>query len=275
VPQRAAARHRVGAGDAHSVSRELLAPPPRRDRASGLRVVPRRDARSARAHGRRADPADHDDLSVVSPPRGRRRRLRGVSPLMASSLNRRDFLTYSGATVAGLTLGEAGRRWLARADERAVDFRPRDGVETFAASVCRECPAGCSLRVRSIDGTPVKIDGNPNCPIARGRLCAKGQASLEAYFDPDRLVGPAKRIGARGENRWAPIAWTDAVALLASHLTTAPAPGAVVAVSADERGPIADAWAAFWTAHHARLAWTIPPTAERFAPAFRALTGTG
>ncbi|HZT76092.1 MAG TPA: molybdopterin dinucleotide binding domain-containing protein [Vicinamibacterales bacterium] len=194
---------------------------------------------------------------------------------MASSLNRRDFLTYSGATVAGLTLGEAGRRWLARADERAVDFRPRDGVETFAASVCRECPAGCSLRVRSIDGTPVKIDGNPNCPIARGRLCAKGQASLEAYFDPDRLVGPAKRIGARGENRWAPIAWTDAVALLASHLTTAPAPGAVVAVSADERGPIADAWAAFWTAHHARLAWTIPPTAERFAPAFRALTGTG
>jgi anaerobic selenocysteine-containing dehydrogenase len=193
---------------------------------------------------------------------------------MAAILTRRDFLTYGSAVATGLTLGEAGRRWLARADERAAEFAARAGIETLATSVCRECPAACGLRVRTIDGTPVKVDGNPNCPIARGRICAKGQASLEAYFDPDRLVGPAKRVGRRGDNQWAPISWSDGVALLASHLKTASAPGAIVALSAHERGPIADAWSQFWERRGARVGWTLPSTAERLAPAFTALTGS-
>lgn len=192
---------------------------------------------------------------------------------MVPTLNRRDFLTYGGATIAGLTLGEAGRRWLARADAQAAEFMPRNGTETWATSVCRECPAACGIRVRLIDGTPVKIDGNPNCPIARGRLCAKGQAALEGYFDPDRLVGPAKRVGRRGDDRWTPIGWDEAIAMLASHLTAASPSGAIVALAADEHGPIDDAWTHFWTAAHARLAWTVPATAERLAPAFLALTG--
>src|SRR5579871_3561425 len=194
---------------------------------------------------------------------------------MTATLNRRDFLTYSGATVAGLTLGETGRRWLARADERAAEFTPRNGIEAWKTSVCRECPAGCGLRVRTIDDTPVKIEGNPSCPIARGRLCAKGQASLEAYFDPDRLVGPAKRIGSRADQKWVAIKWDEAAALLASRLTAnAPHGGAIVALAADERGPIADAWSQFWEAHGARVGWTLPPTAARLAPSFAALTGS-
>src|SRR5512142_2268213 len=125
---------------------------------------------------------------------------------MAPTFNRRDFLTYSGAVVAGVTLGETGRRWLARADERAA-VPPSAGLETWASSVCRECPAACGIRARLVDGTPVKLEGNPDCPIARGRLCAKGQAAIESYFDPDRLVGPARRAGRRGENKWQPITW--------------------------------------------------------------------
>jgi len=192
---------------------------------------------------------------------------------MTVTLNRRDFLTYGGATIAGLTLGETGRRLLARADAQAATLETTNGVETFATSVCRECPAGCGVRVRLMDGAPVKIDGNPNCPIARGRLCAKGQASLEAYFDPDRLVGPAKRVGRRGEDRWAPIGWDEAIATLASHLRAAAPAGAIVALAADESGPLDAVWTQFWTAAHARLAWTVPATAERLGPAFHALTG--
>ncbi len=187
--------------------------------------------------------------------------------------NRRDFLTYGGATIAGLTLGETGRRWLARADERVADFTPRAGAETWTTSVCRECAAGCGIRVRAIDGTPVKLEGNPACPIARGRLCTKGQASLEGYFDPDRLVGPAKRVGDPADQRWAPISWDDAIALLASRLHEASDPGAIVALADEERGPIADAWSQFWTARGARVGWTLRPTAARLAPAFQALTG--
>jgi anaerobic selenocysteine-containing dehydrogenase len=194
---------------------------------------------------------------------------------MASTFDRRDFLTYTGATLAGVTLGETGRRWLARADERAAIFAPDANLEAWATSVCRECPAACGVRVRVIGGAPVKLEGNPNCPIARGRLCAKGQAAVEGYFDPDRLVGPARRIGGRGENKWAPITWPDAIALLASHLDADQASGAVVALSADERGPIDDVWSRVWTTLHARVAWSLSPTTERLAPAFGALTGAG
>lgn len=196
-----------------------------------------------------------------------------MSSLMAGVINRRDFLAYSGATLAGVTLGEAGRRWLARADERAGAWR-KPAVETWATSVCRECPAACGVRVRLVDQTPVKLEGNPNCPISRGRLCAKGQAAIEAYFDPDRLVGPARRTGRRGEGQWAPISWNEAAALLAAALGRARADrGAIVALAVGERGPVIDAWTRFWTGVGGRVAWTLAPTAERLAPGFAALTG--
>jgi anaerobic selenocysteine-containing dehydrogenase len=107
---------------------------------------------------------------------------------MTETLNRRDFLFYGGATVLGVTLGEVGRRQLAKADARAAGWR-QPGVETWATSVCRECPAACGVLVRLVDGVPVKLEGNPKCPVSRGRLCAKGQAAIETYFDPDRLTG--------------------------------------------------------------------------------------
>lgn len=194
---------------------------------------------------------------------------------MTDRLNRRDFLTYSGATLAGITLGEWGRRQLARADEHAGAWQERTGAERWATSVCRECPAVCGLRARLVDDVPVKLEGNPLCPIARGRLCAKGQAALEAYFDPDRLVGPARRAGSRRENRWTPIAWADGVQLLAAHLRQAAGEPSrrALAIAAAEHGPIADAWAQFWRAAGAHAAWTPAPTADRLRPRFHALTG--
>lgn len=193
---------------------------------------------------------------------------------MKDGFSRRDFLFIGGATLAGVTLGEAGRRALARGDER-LQSRRGPGVERWAPSVCRECPAACGVRVRLVDGVPVKLEGNPSCPIARGRLCAKGQAALEGYFDPDRLVGPARRAGRRGEHRWEPITWDAAVALLAARLSTASdRPGSQpVAFAAEEHGPLAGAWARFWEAAGGVAAWTLALTPARLRPALTALTG--
>lgn len=192
---------------------------------------------------------------------------------MSDLLSRRDFLFYGGAVAAGITLGETGRRQLARADERTGPWRDR-GIETWATSVCRECPAACGVRVRLVDGAPVKLEGNPLCPIARGRLCAKGQAALESYFDPDRLVGPARRTGKRGEGRWEPLTWAAAIDLLALHLRQARehADG-IVAVAVEERGPLANAWTRFWESAGGRVAWTHGPTAARLLPGLKAMTG--
>jgi len=193
---------------------------------------------------------------------------------MADVLNRRDFLFYGGAAVAGITLGETGRRWLARVDER-VNVAPPQGTETWAVSVCRECPASCGIRVRLVDGTPVKLEGNPACPLARGRLCAKGQAAIESYFDPDRLVGPARRTGRRGDAQWTRISWDEAFAMLAARIGQArDAHAAILAVSASHHGPVDDAWSAFWTSVGGRTACTAARTAERLAPRLAALTGS-
>jgi anaerobic selenocysteine-containing dehydrogenase len=191
---------------------------------------------------------------------------------MNDQLKRRDFLFYGGATIVGITLGELGRRQLARAEERANAWRER-GVETWATSVCRECPAACGVRVRLVDAVPVKLDGNPLCPVARGRLCPKGQAALEAYFDPDRLLGPARRVGKRGEGRWERLTWPAAIALLAPRVSASSGPEMALALAAEERGPLAEAWATFWTAAGARVAWTPAATASRFASRLGALTG--
>src|SRR3972149_10952001 len=140
-----------------------------------------------------------------------------MPPLMDETMKRRTFLSYSGGVIAGVTLGEFGRRQLARADARAATWR-EPGIVTWATSVCRECPAGCTLRARIVDGVPLSLQGNPVCPIARGRLCAKGPAAIAGDFDPDRLVGPVKCVGKRGENRWERIEWPAAVALLSSSV---------------------------------------------------------
>jgi anaerobic selenocysteine-containing dehydrogenase len=192
---------------------------------------------------------------------------------MSEAFSRRTFLFYGGATLAGVTLGQLGRQQLARADDQAVMWRAATN-ERWAVSVCRECPAACGVRVRVVNGTPVKLDGNPRCPIARGRLCAKGQAAVEALLDPDRLIGPARRVGKRGEGRWEPITWDAATALLSARLKDrAGHPGEILAVAAEERGPVADAWSTFWTAAGARLEWTPTATASRLRDRFAAITG--
>ncbi len=193
---------------------------------------------------------------------------------MSERFSRRDFLFIGGATLAGVTLGQAGRTLLSRGDERLGAPRGQ-GAERWAASVCRQCPAACGVRVRLVDGVPVKLEGNPACPIGRGRLCAKGQAALESYFDPDRLVGPARRTGKRGDQRWEPISWDAAVALLVPHLAVRNGDEASrpVALGAEERGPVAEAWSAFWRAAGAQCAWTPAATAGKLRATLASLTG--
>lgn len=193
-----------------------------------------------------------------------------MSPMTMSELTRRRFLAYGAAGVAGITLGQLGRSWLVpRTDGPITALRER-----WATSVCRECASACGVKVRLIDEVPVKLEGNPNCPVARGRLCAKGQAALEAYFDPDRLMGPARRSGPSVDAPWKPVTWDEATALLAAAFSApAAGPGQPLVLAAEDHGPLADAWTAAWTGLGARVVWTPAATAARLRPAFHAITG--
>jgi len=94
------------------------------------------------------------------------------------------------------------------------------GEATWYASTCRECPAGCGVLAKNREGRVIKLEGNPNHPINRGRLCIRGQAALQSLYNPDRLKQPLIK---NGEN-WSPISFDDAIALIrnkAAATTTA------------------------------------------------------
>lgn len=66
----------------------------------------------------------------------------------------------------------------------------RPGVWVDFATTCRECPAGCGMWGRHIDGRVVKVEGNPQHPVNKGGLCPRGQSSVQGLYDPDRLTEP-------------------------------------------------------------------------------------
>ncbi|RMH02871.1 MAG: hypothetical protein D6702_07560 [Planctomycetota bacterium] len=136
------------------------------------------------------------------------------------AFSRRGFLGAAAGAAAGTAFGLSRGRAMSRliAD---LDFAvyPPGGPETFALSVCRECPGGCGTRVRCIGGRPVKLDGNPLHPVNAGRLCPKGQAALQALYHPDRILRPLRREGRRGDpDSFRPADWDEALAEIGVRL---------------------------------------------------------
>ena len=87
-------------------------------------------------------------------------------------------------------------------------------------SACRMCHGICQVLVHLEDDRVVKISGDPESPISRGYLCPKGAAAPELLYHPDRILSPLKRAGKRGENRWIPIPWDDALDEIACRFKT-------------------------------------------------------
>ena len=57
-------------------------------------------------------------------------------------------------------------------------------------TTCRECDSGCGLMMTTREHRAQKAEGNPNHPINKGSLCAKGQASLQSLYNPHRHSRP-------------------------------------------------------------------------------------
>ncbi len=91
--------------------------------------------------------------------------------------------------------------------------------EKIIRTSCGHCAPGlCGMLVHVKDGKMVKIEGDPDCPVTRGSLCAKGLAAIELVYHPDRLKYPMKRAGQRGEGKWERITWDEALDTVAENL---------------------------------------------------------
>ena len=75
----------------------------------------------------------------------------------------------------------------AAVSDRSLALHPRtEDADTVVASVCPYCAVGCGQRVYAKDGKVTQIEGDPDSPISRGRLCPKGSASKELVTGPGR-----------------------------------------------------------------------------------------
>lgn len=121
-------------------------------------------------------------------------------------VERRDFLKFLGMGAAMTALAACTRRPV----EKIIPYlvKPEEitaGIPNYYASTCGECPAACGVLVKTIDGRPIKMEGNPHHAMSKGGLCARGQASLVNMYDPDRLRGPVAMK--RSPGKGTPVTW--------------------------------------------------------------------
>jgi anaerobic selenocysteine-containing dehydrogenase len=169
-------------------------------------------------------------------------------------MDRRNFFRILSTTSAGALAGCSNK-----ADPLLPLLVPEHelvpGEEQWHPAVCTECSAGCGTLVRVMeavrtvhrDGEAVreriaavkKIEGNPLDPVSGGRLCARGQATVQSLYHPDRLQAPMRRTGERGKAQFTGISWDSALTMAAEKLSAVRAadPGSIRILT----GPVAAA----------------------------------
>jgi len=130
------------------------------------------------------------------------------------TLSRRRFLRISGATAGLAAAGGVAGGLAQRASATAATDRGTRTVPTF----CDVCFWKCGAIAHVRDGRLWKVEGNPEDPLSRGRLCPRGTGGVGAHADPDRLRAPLVRRQKRGQEEWAQVTWDEALNLVAGKL---------------------------------------------------------
>ncbi len=142
-------------------------------------------------------------------------------------MKRRDFLKLSAFLAASsLALTSCVNTSIPiEAPVQMPEDHPVDS-ELLYASACGFCGGGCGIVVRNVAGRARKIEGNPEHPVNRGTLCARGQAGLQLLYNIDRIQGPLRRLGDKGTGVFNKVDWNLALQEAANNLGTAAGRGA-------------------------------------------------
>ncbi|MBC7952201.1 MAG: molybdopterin oxidoreductase family protein [Rhodospirillaceae bacterium] len=93
-----------------------------------------------------------------------------------------------------------------------------------APSVCpHDCPSACPLDVERLDPSTIGRLRGAAMPYTEGVICAKVARYAERVHNPDRILTPLKRMGAKGSGVFAPIGWDEALDTIADKFRQAAA----------------------------------------------------
>ncbi len=135
---------------------------------------------------------------------------------MTKSLSRRAFLKLGGATATAMAVGTFIPPRVAQA-AREAGLLDADN-SGYITSMCEMCVWRCGLIAKVKDGRVVKLEGNPEHPHSKGKLCPRGQSGLMNTYDPDRVLTPLIRVGQRGEGKFRKASWEEALDLTANQM---------------------------------------------------------
>jgi thiosulfate reductase/polysulfide reductase chain A len=130
-----------------------------------------------------------------------------------NNVSRRRFLKIAGVGAGAAAAGSSLTLPALRAAGASRDKGLRR-VPTFCDICFWKCNAVATVR----DGALWKIEGNPDDPLSRGRLCPRGTGGVGAYFDSDRVRSPLLRASVRGEEHWTEVTWDEALGHVAEKM---------------------------------------------------------
>ncbi|PIW98853.1 MAG: molybdopterin oxidoreductase, partial [Ignavibacteria bacterium CG_4_8_14_3_um_filter_37_9] len=113
-----------------------------------------------------------------------------------SGLSRRKFIALLSASAALAGAGCSDYR--DKGEVIPYNLKPEEvipGKPNYYASTCNGCAQNCGIVIKTREGRPIKIDGNTDHPINKGKICAKGEASILNLYDPSRLQFPLIKQG--------------------------------------------------------------------------------
>ena len=145
-----------------------------------------------------------------------------------STMSRKQFLALLTASAAFAAAGCTNYRdkgEIVPYAKKPEEVTP--GVANFYASTCAGCAQSCGILIKTREGRPIKIDGNPDHPINQGKTCAKGQASILNLYDPNRLRKPARGSSVA---TLSDLSWKQADMEIREHLEACSASGKTVAL---------------------------------------------
>lgn len=156
--------------------------------------------------------------------------------------------------------------------KKVIRVLPREGEEAVP-TVCQSCHTTCEcIAFRDAKTHKVlRVEGDPDSPQTRGILCSKGLAAPDLCYNPNRITTPLKRIGERGEGKFEPISWEEALDITAGKLQKYKeegGPQSVAILQGTKRGwsRVASRFAyAFGTPNHGATGWAqcfLPRTTE-------------
>jgi thiosulfate reductase / polysulfide reductase chain A len=129
-----------------------------------------------------------------------------------NSISRRNFLKITGASVA---VSAALSSSLLKSSDRLIN--KEEGIRKVP-TFCDICFWKCGAIAYVKDGKLWKVEGNPEDPLSKGRLCPRGTGGVGAHYDPDRLKSPLIRKKERGGEQWVAVTWDEAFHYIAEKM---------------------------------------------------------